>query len=233
MIPGGSDFIQERTLEPESRQLESRGLLGPIDRIGAVGYDTGPPTCGDALQLNGAGYLTLPHVSALDVVRVVDFWFFVDAYPGEGEPSWGLFSRDALGTENPGHVTVYFAASGRIAVRLQNDGESLRCTSGALLENAWHHVMVAVDGPELELIVDGTVEDGLNPVDVILDTTYSLDGGASEATPDFSGNGNPRTFGANTAASDEGGTVGAMGFFHGRIDNVRFSTARPEIPSLE
>lgn len=149
----------------------------------------------------------------------VDFWVRFDT-SGTNE---GVFSRDASGTTNPGHISVLRLCTGALYLRLQRSAteEYTRCTS-PLAKETWYAVGVNFGQGGLELWVNGNKATSTTTITCGTDT-YPC-GGATDAGID--GNDNPWILGTLAWTSEEGKATPVKNPLSGRIDSFRVSKTR-------
>ncbi len=112
-----------------------------------------------------------------------------------------LFSRDARGFGNGGHLTA-FVNNGRLEVRLQSDSESvtLRSDSGSIRAGQEYHFAITFGADGFRLFLDGQV----------VDAETGFTGGIENNTESL-------VIGANTWARDAGNPDWRADFFQGEI----------------
>lgn len=122
-----------------------------------------------------------------------------------------LFSKDALGFVNGGHVSAYLNSSGQLEVRLQSATASYFVQSTPvqpITAGQWHHMAFTFGSDGMRLYVDGQ-----------LAATNAYSGGLA-ATSGGPGNTEPIVLGASTQRSGTGSVAPLEDFFHGTIDEV-------------
>jgi hypothetical protein len=183
---------------------------------------TGKTGCGKAMdftQTSPISYVEIPNASAFDLKQgSVDFWVKFKNDTG----AEGIVGRDALGTDNPGHLSISRLCNGAVKVRLQNTTtEGGRC-SKQLPKGKWHHVAVNFGGSGgLKLYVDGSPA---NEPDVVCGTSTTKCG--VDITTGIDGNTNPWVIGGMISSSDEGKATPIKGGLNGTVDSFRLSKVR-------
>jgi hypothetical protein len=182
---------------------------------------TGP--CTSALGVTGATDYGLVERSPAFALAdgAIDFYARVDALGGRR----GLVSRDASGTDIPGHISIAIAGDGMLWVRLQDSAapnDHFRCSDAPVTAGAWFHVGVSFGANGLALWIDHvaqtaratatSVYDDASPVDCQLPFTGGI-AGADE----------PWVFGALAWTSPAGLPEPSVvdGLATGALDHVR------------
>lgn len=121
-----------------------------------------PGRFGKGLALDGsAGFGAIAHHPDMLINEgTIAFWFNMPA-PGENI-SRGLFSKDAVGYADGGHI-LFTAQDGRLIVRIQrHDGYSpegfsrfFMRSDQLLVPNQWHHALFTFDAHRRVLYLDG------------------------------------------------------------------------------
>jgi hypothetical protein len=206
------------------------------DSLGAgpTGYEAGPlayidtsSECGDVLTFfprtePNSGYVELPS-SALWRVRegAIDLRVRLDELPSTGS---GILSRDAAGasTTESGHLTLYVARSGQLAVRMQDDTDmdEALCTEEPLPIGEWVHVGINF-GATAEMFVDGRRATFLGDLDsgdrlLVLECVGTL------AARPLDGNDEPWVIGGSSWRSTAGSSTPIVGPLVGAVDHLRF-----------
>ncbi len=183
---------------------ESGGALSG-DSDDSLGFD---PTDGDD------DYIQIPHSSAYEIDNgTISLWFKTSTISGES-----LFSKDASGTAEGGHLSIYFTGSGATAqleVRLQNNTgagtDSHFVTSTGLSnlnDDQWHNVVFTFGTGGMQLYVDGALQD-----------TDAYTGGM-RGDGDDTPNQEPIALGASRRASGTGDTPPSGDYFNGSVDEL-------------
>jgi hypothetical protein len=154
-----------------------------------------------ALQFDGAsGQVVVADADELDntTAFTLAYWFNANAYPGD---SAGLVCKRNSISDNNAYTTYLKAADRRIYIDI--DGGNDRFSSATLINTGqWYHVALAFDGPlaagdRAKLFING-----------LLDVTATE---TSAAIPNY-----------NSAMRLGNTHPGAVNWFNGRIDDVRF-----------
>jgi len=184
----------------------------------------GPPGCGMAAAFPAAGQ------SFIEVADSGDFDLeegsvdlLVRAPPAGMER--GLFSRDAAGQTQPGHITAVIDASGRFVARLESAvGDAVVCSNQVAVAGQWHHLAINLGPPRAELFLDGVRGTTQQPVVILVDQNFNCNTKHDEG---IAGNDQPWVLGADNSLSADGETGDARSFFAGgAIDQVRVSRVR-------
>ena len=218
----------------EATFADSQGN-NPGDLVGgtAVDYRDGPQGCGKALSFDASKqiYGQIDNTADWDLpLGSVDFWVWPADNGVLGDVA-GILSRDALGTVEGGHFTVYqwrHTTPDSIMARIQSLGDGLGnplCSTEPLQFGRWNHVGVNFGPPRTELWVNGVKTDeimqipGFDGVEIIDCNTPTEQG--------IDGNSNPWTVGVSTGLSIDGGTDGYFRpLTDGAIDHLRISNVR-------
>ncbi len=158
-------------------------------------------------------YAVIPSSSAWKTTQgSVSFWVKLSAFdPDVNNGRQGLISRDAFGTDNAGHFSIW--ADGRtVVLRLQDTQNEVHLRAfDALTANRWYHIGANFGGDEgLELYIDGKLEEK----DVT--AKWGIDG-----------NNNPWAIGATIKHSNEGSAQGAdLYSLDALFDDVQISNQR-------
>ena len=153
-------------------------------------------------------YVEIAHdASYLIDEGAIQFWFNTADVTQDS----GLFSKDALGFGNGGHVSIDFTPTSHVSVRLQSTTTDYTIESTqALTASQWHHVVFTFGSQGMKLYVDGQLEAS----DVYTGGLGTSSGG--------SGNDEPLTIGASTQLSGSGTVTPTERHFDGQIDEVAF-----------
>lgn len=176
------------------------------DAVGGASKPASLVPAGTAVNFDGSGdYIQIEHSDAyLLADGAVSFWFQADTLAGDQ----ALFSKDATGFGDGGHLTMYLDGS-RLKARLQSGSTSYEVQSSALSIGRWYHAVFAFGAEGMVLYLDG----------VQVDTEAY--GGGLDVTSGGLGNREPITLGAGTDASSVGSATPTNDYFDGRIDDVR------------
>ncbi len=170
----------------------------------------------DSLNFDGADdYVTIPHSAAYEIDEGTISLWFNSTNIGNGD---ALFSKDASGTAEGGHLTISFNGSGQAEVRLQRSGAPTSFTissSGLTLDDGnWHNVVFTFGSGGMALYVDG-----------VLQSSDAYTGGMRGDTGDTP-NQEPIALGASRIHSASGNTAPGGGYFDGLLDEFAiFDTA--------
>ena len=215
------------------RQGVPDGELVSSGQTGAA-FVPGREGCGDALWVPltkfgeaAKDYGWVPASSAWRLARgAVDLWVRFDGDPTDVVQ--GIVSRDAFGTDTPGHLTLVRGGDRRLGVRWQGKNNSTGhwVCSEPLSKGVWYHVGVNFGAPALALYVDGLrVSASGELVERIGHTlTHTCGDGASAGGID--GNDQPWVIGASARGAATGEAAPAEDGLGGRLDNLRFSDCR-------
>ncbi|GJM24534.1 MAG: hypothetical protein DHS20C16_09490 [Phycisphaerae bacterium] len=178
------------------------GLDGTVN--GATPGD--PGVVGTAYGFDGSNdYIELPHNSSLMLSSgTISFWFSTT----QPSSTMGLFSKDASGYVNGGHVHIYTESS-RVKIRLQSDSASYTIQSGTIATKTTYHVVLTFGTSGMKLYMNGSEVD-----------SDSYQGGLGSSSGG-SGNTEPFVLGANTWGSGSGSVSPLQSHFSGTIDDVR------------
>ena len=184
----------------------------------------GPPGCGMAAAFPAAGesFMTVGDSGDFDLGEgSIDL--LVRAPPAGAE--LGLFSRDAAGETQPGHITLVIDTSGRFVARLESAvGDAVVCSNQVAVAGQWHHLAINLGPPRAELFLDGVRGTTQQPVVILVDQNFNCN---TEHDEGIDGNDLPWVLGADNSLSADGETGEARSFFSaGAIDQVRVSRVR-------
>ncbi|MEO8705206.1 MAG: LamG-like jellyroll fold domain-containing protein, partial [Kofleriaceae bacterium] len=192
-------------------------------KVGDVDQAAG--RCGtDAIGFPAGTHVRVPDSPAFDLAAGSIELFVQTATPAVGDIQ-GILSRDAVGTDFDGHLSMALGPTGQLWVRMQRTANVtvFRCTAGSIPANQWVHVGVSFGSAGFRLWLDHTQATG---------TTTEFDGGQVDCTTPhpfgIDGNDNTLVLGAldftDANADPEPGTV--RPFTGGQIDQVHLhSTA--------
>ncbi|MDJ0803562.1 MAG: DUF2341 domain-containing protein, partial [Desulfobacterales bacterium] len=178
---------------------------GALGQPGAINGDGDTTVRFDALNTD---YVAIAHSDDYLLDNgTVQLWFNADtAATGDLQH---LFSKDSLGEDTGGHLSIYLNAAGRLEVRLQSDSSSYYVTSpSAVTAGQWHHVAFTFGAGGMALYLDGQSVD-----------TNGYSGGLGTTSGDI-GNHEPIAIGGGTQISDDLLLTPANQFFTGQIDEV-------------
>jgi hypothetical protein len=202
------------------------------DHPGTLRGDTaqqveGPAGCGKALQIPASAtegsYVEVPDSPDWDLEQgSVELWVRFDVVEG-GPTSRGIISRDAGGTNEEGHFSIFRACNGEIMARLQRGGKSYLACSDPVEEGRWIHVAVNFGAStELQLYIDGGRAHGTSSVkfgDSSDPCTVSGRCGSSTGAG-IDGNSNPWVIGASAGSSEDGEATPTYYHLGGVLDEV-------------
>ena len=181
-----------------------------------TGGETGFGDGGTAVNFDGDGdYVLIPNSGAyvLDEGTIS-----LHHYPTKTTGVGPLFSKDATGQGNGGHVYIYRNGT-RIAAKIETTSNDpygtgatiwLQSSTGTVSGNTWNHVALTWGDGQVRLYADGVLVDSANHL------------GGLGTTSGGSGNAEPIVIGANQQDS-VAGTAAPLesDFYEGRIDDVR------------
>jgi hypothetical protein len=176
------------------------------DAIGGGIKPTALTASGTAAVFDGSGdFIQIPHSDTYLVDDgTVGFWFNADNTSG----TQGLFSKDASGFGEGGHLSVYLSG-GTLTASLSSASQEHTLSSSAVTAGQWHHVALAFGAEGLALYLDGVLVDSAD---------Y---GGGLNATSGGLGNREPIVIGASASGASSGSASPLTNYFDGRIDDVR------------
>lgn len=190
----------------------------PLVTTGSDATAVAEGVAGDGVRTQNNSYATIEHHSVFDARDgTVMFWFRFSEFP---EDSSALFSKDAHGLVEGGHLTIRASRTDddnlRIGVRLQSAVEESEKKSEDTLQyeldsspsDGWHHVAVSFGAEGFRLYVDGTEEKANLEWDVGL---WSEDGNQNEE---------PVGIGVDRTRSPSGGWSNLRHYFDGTIDEI-------------
>ncbi len=205
---------------------------GQIIGVG-ITRQSGKTGCGQALYVPSSTvketdtYVEIPNSSSWDLASgSVDFWVRFDAIAGI--LTRGIVSRDASGTEFPGHFTVSRACDESLVLRLQLSGDQhFYLCSDPVSDEDWHHVGINFGPLGMELFVNGIAASRSDPM-MTITNGLCVQGTSSCGTGGVSGidgNYNPWVVGATASVSEEGQAIPAKNALGGAIDSLRISSS--------
>jgi hypothetical protein len=189
-------------------------------RGGAAVREPGPGGCGSALQIRNNLYVYIPPDPAWQLMEgSVDFWVKLpQPLPGT---TMAIISRDAHFTTG-GDFTVYVAADGTIAARLQRgQATAVRCSTQPVQPGKWTKVGFNFGPQGTALYVDGVQGAGTKFLDFI---TASC---GTDAMGGLTGNDYEFVIGASLDRADAASVDGLTFFLTGgAVDDIRISNVR-------
>jgi len=195
-------------------------------------FASGPTDCGRSLYFENSAIhalMQIPDSPDWDLaIGSLDFYLYL-ASP-QADDRIGVLSRDASGTANPGHLSLYLNGEGRVLVRIQAVGaDHFLCSESTIPVGVWTHIGLNLGPPEVTLHIDGRSEDHEGAVAAgvrIYDCTGTVDWS-------IAGNDNPWIVGAHLSASSEGTADTIQNPLRdARIDNLRISSVRRDFSTF-
>jgi hypothetical protein len=187
---------------------------------GAAVLEPGPAACGSALQIRNDSYVYIAPDPAWQLSEgSVDFWVKLpNPLPGT---TMAIISRDAHFTTG-GDFTVYVAADGTIAARLQRgQATAVRCSTQPVPPGKWTKVGFNFGPQGTALYVDGAQGAGTKFLDFIMAPC------GTDATGGLTGNDYEFVIGASLDRADAASVEGLTFFLNGgAVDDVRISSVR-------
>lgn len=183
----------------------------------------GMPGCGKALAFTPTSppsYLRIDDAPAWDLASgSFDLWV---RFAGDAADIEGVLSRDASGTSQAGHVSLYRVCTGALVLRLQEIGaDHFLCTS-PVAGGAWHHVGVNFGPAGVELLVDGAPATHAQPISCSGIQEIACGSGANVG---IAGNDNPWVLGGLSWTSADGAAEPVTHAMAGHVDALRISNA--------
>lgn len=180
-----------------------------------AGDQTGFGDGGTSVEFDGTDdYLEIPHhASYLLDQGTISLHYYPTSTTGSG----GLFSKDAIGQGNGGHIRIYRKGTSiRAVIETTSDDPygtgvtvQLQSASGVVTANAWNHVAVTWGDGQFRLYANGVLIDSANHL------------GGLGTTSGGTGNAEPIIIGALSLNSAAGTASPLEKYFTGRIDDVR------------
>jgi|GEM_PF-2336398 len=171
---------------------------------------------GTSVEFDGSDdYVEIPHDSSylLDGGTIS-----MHHYPTSTTGVGPLFSKDAIGQGNGGHIYVYRSGT-RISAKIESTSDDpygtgatlyLQSGTGVVNKDAWNHVAVTWGDGQFRLYADGILVDSVNHL------------GGLGTSSGGTGNTEPIVIGANSNNSTAGSaTPLSSDYYEGRIDDVR------------
>ena len=221
---GGGYYELVNSYNPDGYfRMADPGNIADETSTGNTGTAYGGPTAStndpigndsdDSLDMDGVDdYVHIPHSSAYEIDEgTISLWFNSNTIADQD----ALFSKDASGTAEGGHLSIYFqggGASAQLRVRLQHtaasDSEYITTSlpSGYLNDGNWHNMTFTFGSGGMELYVDGQLE-GTNAY------TGGLRGDGDD-TP----NQEPIILGASRRSATPGDPTPSGNYFDGLLD---------------
>jgi hypothetical protein len=202
--------------------LDAQALQDALLIDGTFTSTAGPEGCGRALSFDESSvFAVISNLSAWDLeAGSIDFWFRV---PDVVENAYGILGRDHVGTDLPGHLSVWLTADRTVTLRLQGASVlATQCSEDPLPLGQWVHVGFNFGAPGSELWVDGKL--ALRTGDPRIETVVPECGGS---TPDgIAGNEQPWVLGFDTSRSGDALDGLLQHFDGGALDALQISAVR-------
>jgi hypothetical protein len=210
--------------DPESATtlVDAQGLQDAVLTGGTFTSTPGPEGCGRAISFVDAGvFAVISHLPAWDLeTGSVDFWFRV---PDAVDKAYGILGRDRVGTDLPGHLSVWLTADRTVTLRLQGaTAHATQCSEEPLSLGQWVHVGFNFGAPGSELWVDGKLS--LRTGDPRIETIVPECGGTT--TDGIAGNEQPWVLGFDTSRSGDALDGLLQHFDGGALDALQISPVR-------
>jgi len=197
----------------------------------------GPPGCGDAFGFTPSPFVygVIEDSSDFDLTEgSFDFFMRYDGplprpNPSDRASTLGIFSRDANGTADPGHLTIRMAPTGELILSIQRPSGTgaVRCTDSAVTPGTWHHVGVNLGAPSAEIYLDGDRGGRTDSLSAHAGNAVTGWNCGDDDPAGIDGNDNPIVIGASGSSSNEGGAAGVFqSFREGAMDQLRISRVR-------
>jgi hypothetical protein len=189
-------------------------------RGGAKQGASGKAGCNMAAVFDGSAnsYLEIDHAAAFSLSSgSIDLWVRFDT-----AGRMGVLSKDANGTNQNGHITVFRACDGSIVLRKQEPGNTshVQC-SAPVKTGSWVYVGVNFGPGGLELYVDGQRAQRTDKLPC--GSAYQC---GATTTSGIDGNTNPWVVGATAMTSADGAATPIDNPLQGAIDSLRISKVR-------
>ena len=200
---------------------DAQGLADAQVMDGAFSPEPGPEGCGSALGFGSAGlFAQIGNLPNWDLdAGSVDFWFRVPNLAG----TYGILGRDHVGTDLPGHFSVWLTPDSTVTLRLQGaTAHATHCTDVALPPGHWAHVGFNFGPPGSELYVDGKL--AARSGDSRVETVVPECGGSTN--DGIAGNEQPWVLGFDTSRSGDMLDGLLQHFSAGAIDALQISAVR-------
>ena len=200
---------------------DARGLADAQLVDGTFAPIAGPAGCGSALAFGDAGlFAQIPNLPSWDLDEgSVDFWLRAPDAAG----AYGVLGRDQLGTDSPGHFSVWLTPDNTVTLRLQGaTAHGTHCTDAALAPGQWAHVGFNFGGAGSELWVEGVL--GTRTGDPRIETIVPECG--TTTTDGIAGNEQPWVLGFDTSRSATALDGLLQHFSGGAIDALQISAVR-------
>lgn len=224
LAPGATPALARYDFEDEAGAgtlRDARSLADAQVVDGSFVPVPGPDGCGNALALGDAGlFAQIPNLPDWDLDEgSIDFWLRVPEVAG----AYGVLGRDQLGTELPGHFSVWLTPDNTVTLRLQGaTAHGTHCTDAALAPGQWAHVAFNFGDAGSELWVEGVL--GTRIGDPRIETIVPECG--SSTTDGIAGNEQPWVLGFDTSRSGDALDGLLHHFSGGAIDALQISAVR-------
>jgi hypothetical protein len=200
---------------------DAHSLMDAQLQAGSFAPVPGPPGCGSALGFGSEGlFAQIPNQPAWDLeLGSVDFWVRVPEVSG----TYGVVSRDHLGTDLSGHLSFWITPDNTVTARLQGAAvHATHCSAAPLAAGQWVHVGLNFGAPGSELFVDGQL--ATRTGDPRVETIVPECGGS---TPDgVAGNEQPWVLGFDASRSGDMLDGLLSHFSGGALDALQISAVR-------
>jgi len=152
---GGWDFSNNQAsdlLGNNAGTINGRVEIAPFDGRNAAGFSRG----------RSQDYISFEHREAYELTDGAIAINFQQT--GRWNPTETLFSKDARGYMDGGHLTIslrkgHGSQEGFVQVRLQSQSESFYVNSGMLDLNQWYNMEFAFGADGMRLAIDGIIVD--------------------------------------------------------------------------
>ncbi len=201
---------------------DAQGLADAQMMGGSFAPVPGPAGCGNALGF-GADMLfaQIPNSPSWDLdLGSIDFWFKV---PDPVAGTYGVLGRDHVGTDLPGHLSVWLTPDSTVTLRLQGATlHATHCSDVVLAPGQWVHVGFNFGAPGSELFIDGAL--ATRTGDPRVETVVPECGGTT--TDGIAGNEQPWVLGFDTSRSGDALDGLLQHFSGGALDALQLSAVR-------
>ncbi len=202
--------------------VDAHGLQDARLEGGTFTSVPGPDGCGRAISFATAGvFASIPNLPAWDLNEgSVDFWFRV---PDVVDSAYGVLGRDRIGTDLPGHLSIWLTPDRSVTARLQGATQlATICSEETLPLGQWVHLGFNFGAAGSELWVDRKL--ATRTGDPRIETIVPECGGI---TPDgIAGNQQPWVLGFDTSRSGDVLEGLLQHFDGGALDALQISAVR-------
>lgn len=196
-----------------------------LGAAGALRSVSSSSECGAAISFGvddtgAAAWVELPDSPDWDLRRgSVDLWVRPPASGGFA----AILTRDADGTARAGHLALFIEPDGTLWLRLQTTtATAFRCAEGPIAPGEWGHVGINFGPPDLELWLDGALQDRATPLTSASGTDVRC--GELRSNAGIDGNDNPWILGGGSQRGPEGAGMPVTDLFTGgAIDELRIA----------